>query len=210
MRTKTLLIAAAALVAGIVSSNAQPVFSQNVVGYVNISIPANQLTLVANPLDDGTNTATSLGGALPNKSTIQTWNGSGYNASSKGGGVWTVNFALPPGVGFFVKSPTALTNTFVGNVVTQVGGNATNALPAGALVLLGSITPYTGDLTDTNLDLGPTLANKSTVQVWNGTGFTASSKGGGSFNTPLTLSVGQGFFVKSATTTNWVQTLPAQ
>ena len=71
---KTLLIAAAALAAGVVTSQAQ-VYSANVVGYVNAVIPANQLTLVANPLDDGTNTVTSLGASLPNKSSIQVWNG---------------------------------------------------------------------------------------------------------------------------------------
>src|SRR5665213_3609351 len=129
MRTKTLLIAAAALVAGIATSNAQ-VYSQNVVGYVNVTVPANTLVLTANPLDDGTNTTTSLGAALPNKSQIQIWNGSGFTATSKAGGVWSPNLSIPVGTGFFVKSPTAITNTFVGNVIVPSGGSGTNALPA--------------------------------------------------------------------------------
>jgi hypothetical protein len=209
MKAKTLLIAAAALVAGVVSSEAQ-VYSANIVGYVNAVIPANQLTLVANPLDDGTNTITSLGAALPNKSQVQVWNGSGYTVSSKGAGVWNNNLSIPVGTGFFVKSPNAITNTFVGNVAVAPGGSTTNALPSGALVLVGSTIPYTGDLTDTNLNLGPSLPNKSQVQVWNGTGFTVSSKGAGVWNTPLTLSAGEGFFVKSASAANWTQVLPAQ
>jgi hypothetical protein len=208
MRTKTLLIAAAALVAGVASSEAQ-VYSANIVGYVNAIIPANQLTLVANPLDDGTNTITSLGAGLPNKSQVQIWNGAGYNGSSKAAGAWTVNLPIPVGTGFFVKSPTAITNTFVGNVVTPTGGSATNSLPAGSLVLVGSMIPYSGDLTDTNLNLGPSLPNKSQIQVWNGTGFVGSSKAAGSWTVPFTLTVGEGFFVKSASATNWVQTLPA-
>ena len=38
MRTKTLLFAAAALAASITASQAQTVYSQNVVGYINITV----------------------------------------------------------------------------------------------------------------------------------------------------------------------------
>jgi hypothetical protein len=206
MRTKTLLLAVAALAAGIVSSEAQNVYSANVVGYINVPFPAGQLTLVANPLDDGTNTTTSLGQALANKSTIQIWNGSGYTASTKVSGTWTPNLSIPVGTGFFVNSKTAITNTFVGNVVVLSGGSGTNSLPAGTLVLVGNEIPYTGDLTDTNVNLGPSLANKSTIQVWNGSGFTASTKVSGTWTPDLTLSAGEGFFVNSKTATNWVET----
>ncbi len=41
---KTLLIAAAALVAGVISSEAQ-VYSANIVGYVNVVMPANSIGL---------------------------------------------------------------------------------------------------------------------------------------------------------------------
>jgi len=208
MKAKTLLIAAAALAATVISSEAQ-VYSQNVVGYVNVSLPAGQLVLLSNPLDDGTNTVTSLGAALANKSTVQIWNGTGYTASSKGAGVWTTNLSIPVGTGFFVKSQTAITNTFVGNVVPFSGISITNSLPAGQLVLVGSTVPFSGgNLTDTNVNIGPSLANKSTIQVWNGTGFTASSKGAGVWTTNLSLAVAQGFFVKSQTAASWVQTAP--
>jgi hypothetical protein len=60
MRTKTLLLSAVALAAGIVSSFAQPVFSINVVGYYNSTVPggvnggrlmfANQLSNSANDI----------------------------------------------------------------------------------------------------------------------------------------------------------------
>ena len=55
MRTKTLLLSAAALVAGALASQAQSnVYSANVVGYANVVIQGNgQFTLVANPFDDG-------------------------------------------------------------------------------------------------------------------------------------------------------------
>jgi hypothetical protein len=60
MRTKTLLLSAAAMAAGLVSSVAQSnVYSVNVVGYVNQVLPAGTLVAVANPLDNGTNTLDS-------------------------------------------------------------------------------------------------------------------------------------------------------
>jgi hypothetical protein len=205
MKTKTLLIGAAVLAAGVLSSQAQ-VYSQNVVGYVNVVLPSGQFALVSNPLDDGTNTVTSLGAALANKSTVQIWNGSGFTIASKGGGVWNTNLSIPVGTGFFVKSATAVTNTFVGSVAM----GSTNSLPAGLFALVGSTVPYAGDLTDTNVNIGPTLPNKSTLQVWNGSGFTIASKGGGVWNTNLSLSVAQGFFVKSASAVDWVQPAPGQ
>jgi hypothetical protein len=207
MRTKTLLIAAAALAATVISSEAQ-VYS-GVVGYVNVVMPAGQFALVANPLDDGTNTTTSLGQTLANKSAIEIWNGSGFTGSSKAGGVWTPDLSIPPGTGFFVNSKTAITNTFVGSVDTLPGASTTNFIPAGVFVLAGSTIPFTGDLNDTNLNLGSTLANKSAIEVWNGNGFTGSSKAGGVWTPNLTLSAGEGFFIQSKTATNWVQTLPS-
>jgi hypothetical protein len=205
---KTLLITAAALAAGVVTSQAQ-VYSANIVGYVNVVMPANQFVLVSNPLDDGTNTTTSLGQNLANKSSIQVWNGGGFTAANKAGGVWTPDLSIPVGTGFFVDSKTLITNTFVGNVIVGPGGSTTNSLPAGVFVLAGSAIPYSGDLNDTNLNLGPTLANKSSIQVWNGNGFDAANKAGGIWTPNPTLSVGEGFFINSKTATNWVQTLPA-
>ena len=49
---KTLLMAAAALAAGIITSQAQPVYSQNIVGYVNQTFVSGYVN-VANPLDNG-------------------------------------------------------------------------------------------------------------------------------------------------------------
>ncbi len=63
MKTKTLLIAAAALAAGVISSQAQ-VYSANIVGYANVVCPASTLVLLANPLDNGTNTANDVFASL--------------------------------------------------------------------------------------------------------------------------------------------------
>src|ERR1035438_3600699 len=52
MRTKTLLIAAAALAVGVASSMAQT-YSLNVVGYVNLPIAANHFWFLGNQLQTG-------------------------------------------------------------------------------------------------------------------------------------------------------------
>jgi hypothetical protein len=207
---KTLLIAAAALVAGVVSSNAQ-VYSANIVGYVNATCPSGALVLLSNPLDDGTNQANDLLSSLPNKSTIQIWNGTSFSPLTKTSSGFAGNPSLPVGAGFFVKSASNFTNTFVGNVVPAPGGNsATNALPASALVLVGSALPVSGNFNDvgTNaFNLNATLPNKSTIQIWNGSGFSPLTKTSSGFSGNPAYSVGQGFFVKSASAVSWVQTL---
>jgi len=216
MKTKTLLIAAAALTAGVISSEAQ-VYSQNVVGYANVVIKGGgAYTLVANPFDDGNgNQLTNLLAGLPNKSQVVTWNGSSYDgAINKGGGVWGATVPLPPGVGFFVKNGISTspdyTNTFVGTIVAPVGSSVTNVLPA-AFSLVGSQLPYAGDATvDTNINLGTTLANKSQLISWNTSAQVfdgAVNKGGGIWGAPFNVSVGQGFFVNNKAGTNWSQTL---
>jgi hypothetical protein len=146
MRTKTLLLSAAAVAAGVASLKAQSnVYSLNVVGYVNVSLAAG-FNMIENPLDDGagdivTNTfdhmANGLGVSLPAGSTLYPWAGSTYGNpieyfSSYGwydsnlGGYATNKFA--PGTGFFVNLPSATNFTFVGNVLQ---GTATNNLNAG-------------------------------------------------------------------------------
>jgi len=95
MKTKTLLIAAAALAAGVVSSQAQ-VYSQNIVGYVNTAIPGNNaLTLINNPLvgPNGTNGASQVLTGLNQASggeSLYVWTGSGYYVYTyQGAGVGT-------------------------------------------------------------------------------------------------------------------------
>jgi hypothetical protein len=135
------------------------------------------------------------------------WNGSGFDNSQKTASGWTVNFSIPPGVGFFLNSSADYTNTYVGNVAAAPGGSATNSLPGGALALVGSKLPYAGDLNDTNINLN--LPNKSSVSVWNGNGFDNSQRTASGWTVALPLSVGEGFFVNSSSAFDWVQTLPA-
>jgi hypothetical protein len=227
MRTKTLLLSAAALVAGILSSQAQSnVYSANVVGYVNIVSLANSNTPVANPLDlDGVNNITNVLANAPKGTLVQVWNGAGFDAvsrSSFGAGAWSANAAtnnIPPGKGFFIKTPVTFTNVFVGNVVPSNGGTNNVALTAGLLQFVGSVLPVGGTITNdvdqgqNALNLGSALAKGSLIQVWNGAGYTAASRGSfgaGAWSSNLTFSVGQAFFVKAGASTNWSQSLNLQ
>ena len=222
MKTKTLLIAAAALAATVISSEAQ-VYSQNVVGYVNVVVPQSPgWACVANPFDvDGVNNITNVLASAPKGATIQLWTASGFsvvvtrNAFS---GAWSPSAAttfIPPGVGFMIKGATAFTNTFVGSVVAPAPGTNSLPLSSSVLQLVGSPIPFAGGLTGvgdngTNaLNLGDALPKGSQIQTWNNGFALAATKNAfsGVWSANPTISVGQGFFVKPGSATNWVQTL---
>lgn len=189
MRTKTLLIAAAALAAGIASSVAQSnVYSLNVVGYVNKTLTGGgRYTAVANPLNSTNNTVSGLGLlALPNSSKILKWN-TGitdfdiYNKTSFG--VWSPNPAavtVNPGEGILIYiSGADVTNTFVGEVLQ---GSLTNSLPtgyqmvgnkvpdAGVINTLGLVPPNSSKVYKFNSSLGTVgdwdIYNKTSFGVW--------------------------------------------
>ena len=227
MKSKTLLIAAAALAAGVMSSSAA-VYSQNIVGYVNIDLVGQgKYTLVANPLDNGNgNQLTNLLATLPAGSKVLTWNGSGYNQYANVGGNWNGglnNTALNPGSGFFVANGKVtggpypdITNTFVGSVAVLSGGSATNAIPL-LYSLQGSPIPLAGSLAlsgtstgDTNFACGANLTAGSRILTWNPTtqGYNQYTKAGGIWNGTAPVNVGDGFFLynKNGPVTNWVQT----
>jgi hypothetical protein len=214
MRTKTSLLTAAVAAAGVASSMAQ-VYSVNTVGYVNVVAKGGAFTLVANPLDDGTNTISSIAAALPNKSSAQIWNGAGFTGASKTAGAWSPNLSIPVGTGFFVSLPAGanVTNTFVGTVIPNSGSSVTSSVPAG-FSLVGTVLPVSGDLVASGagtLNLGPSLPNKSSIQTWDNSGsgaFVGSSKAAGVWTPNQTINPGQGFFINSPTATNWVQSLP--
>jgi len=217
-------MAAAALAVGIATSNAQ-VYSANVVGYVAVTPTANQYALWCNPLDlDGVDCITNVFSTAPKGTIIQLWNGTGFTTVSRaliGAGAWSANAGtnyVYPGVGFFISTPSAWTNTFVGTVIPTGGATNTTALTANIYTLVGSTLPVSGTITNAvdqgpnTLNLGSCLAKGSIIQIWNGSGFTTVSRaliGAGIWSTNPTITVGEGFFLSSPATTNWQQTLSA-
>lgn len=211
MRTKTLLLSAAALAAGFASAQAQSnVYSANIVGYVTVTNPAGAFVLLANPLDNGTNDLASLLPGAPNGSQVYVFSGGNLNLSTKAKGVWGPNPVVPPGNGFFYSSPAVGTNTFVGNVA-----GFSNAIPvqAGITRLAGSPIPFTGTLNDagTNtMNLG-SLPNGSTINYFDNTGtLVQATKAKGVWSPNPTIPVAGGFYINSPSTTNVVQILNLQ
>jgi hypothetical protein len=209
MRTKTLLLTAAALAAGLATSMAQSnVYSVNVVVYINKTFADNSLEMVQNPLNDQTNTLNSTLINLGSGSVAYVWNGAGYDISTRGKAVWNPDLSIPTGVGLFVKrSGTVGTNTFVGSVVAESGKSVTNKLTANMLTMTGSLIPYADTLNSTN-GLGLVGApSGSVIYQWNGSGYTISTRGKAVWNPDLTIGVGEGFFIKASSDYDWVQTL---
>jgi len=209
MRTKTLLLSAAAMVAGLISAQAQSnVYSANIVGYVSVTNAANQYALFALPLDTGSNSLNGILPTAPTGATALTWNGAGYTTSTKTPAGWNPNQNIAPGQGFFLRSSVSATNTFVGSVLVPNGGSTTNTLTSGIYALVGSPIPYSDSLNGTNLNL--TVGTGSTALTWNGAGYVTSTKTPAGFNPNQNITPGQGFFVRTSGTTNWVQTLNVQ
>jgi len=232
MRTKTLLIAAAALAATVISSEAQ-VYSANVVGYVNVTFPPGANTLVTTPLTTGNDKLTNvITGPLPGATTILFWNaGLGSFTSLTYSGPpsnrhWTDsssvnqdNTLIPPGTAYFINCGGAgYTNTYVGSVVAASATTVTNSLNTG-LLAVGSLIPYAGPVTNAAaLNLIPPGA--TTIQLWDSVSqsYTSYTYSGPAANRTWkdsannvvvpTLNVGQGFFISPGASYNWTQTLP--
>jgi hypothetical protein len=233
MRTKTILLGAAIIAAGALTSMAQSnVFSLNVVGYINRTIPGNaQYALVANQLDTGNNVFTNLFQTLPVGSKVLKWTGVSFSTSQRVGfgSGWSPAAAgtntLNPGEGAFVQSPTGsapLTNTFVGNVPGLVSTGSTNPTYTATFTnafgtgfsMRGDPEPEASDATTLGLTAAvPALATnpKNTILIWNeGTQsystFTRVTFGAGWTPSVPSLQVGQGFFFNTTAPGSWTHT----
>lgn len=211
-----MLLAAAALTLGLLSASAQSnVYSVNIVGYVNRPIQGNaNYTLIANPLSSPTNTYDGvLKAGLPVGWTVSRWNGAGFNNATRTsfGTGWSPTAAgtnsFGPGQAVFILAPSgaaAITNTFVGNVMT---GSFTNSLPTG-LSMIGNIIADGGSVT--NIALVP--PSGTTIQKWKEDGVggyltsTKTSFGAGWTPSVPSIDVGQGFFINPSAPYNWVRT----
>jgi hypothetical protein len=235
MRTKTLLIAAAALAAGVITSQAQPVYSQNIVGYVNTTLPPSAYSLVEAPLNlDGTNTADNVLTCLQAGDNLLLWSGTsflvyqyfglgvGFNWQYPDGSYHTTGPVIPPGTGFFYQngSTSNETNTFVGSVVLT---NFVN-FPASEYSVIGSTPSIAFQADGTNSPL-PLQAGDN-VLLWNagtqsfleyqyyglGVGFNWQYPDGSYQTTGPTVPVGSAFFYQNGSTAaeTWTNTFTVQ
>jgi hypothetical protein len=225
---KTLLIAAAALAASVISSRAQ-VYSQNIVGYVNVPLTANTIALVSPALDyDGTGTNSTYDSVFPSPAigdVIFTFNGTAFTAATykvgahNAGTNWFIGTAnvgtssLNVGQGLFYLPAATETATIVGTALT---GTVTNSFfPApGKTALLSSASPIGGGITSV---LGYQPGIGDVIFTYNGS-YTAYTYKVGAHNagtnwfvgttaTEPNISVGQGFWLTPAGANSWVETV---
>jgi hypothetical protein len=235
MRTKV-LICAAALAASLASSMAQNVYSLNVVGYVNVTLPSKQFTGVANPLDASMGGTIATGNdmtnlfnintapLLANGSSIATFNSSisdynpsiSYVALSK---KWGSNFSMPPGHGalFYNNGSAATVVTFTGQV--PQGTYNVTTLGSKQFSLVGSPIPIGGNITNSTTVAGLVPANgdnvatfNSAISDWNpSAGWVQLSKKWGT-TASSTIGVGQAFlyYNNGGAANNWVSNFTVQ
>jgi len=214
MRTKILLTAAAALVAGLVSSNAQ-IYSANVVGYMTVQL-TNGFTMVANQLDlDGTGTNngiyTVVGTNMPNLAQVEAWNGNGFSPSkfSTGTHKWSANNqlftnAMSIGSGFFVQSSVNTNFIEIGNVI-----QGTNMIPISVgFQVISPTAPLSGGI---HTVFGYNPSKLDNVEVWNGNGFSPHKWSGTSFSSgePV-FSPGQSMFLQAVSNNVWTNIFVVQ
>jgi len=235
MRTKTILMSALLGAIGTVSAMAQTnVYSQNAVGYINVTIYSGY-NLISCPLltspDQTLNTlfpnGTGTGGPY-NGDTIYFFSAAnGYSSTQgkvvgTGGTGWSAGAStniISPGEGIWFFNAGATTNvTFVGTVPT---GPMTNAVQTG-YNLISSVVPMSGDLYSnsisafTNVNLGDTLyvfdpTQQTYTFSYQTVNPTIAHNGGSPWKAsaggdPVIPNVGEAFFYFTAgSTINWVE-----
>lgn len=121
MRTKTKILSAVALAAGLLSSHAQ-VFSANVVGYYNISVPKGKEAFISMQLPGGATGTDSLindqlTNGIPDGSSLGLWNGSTF-----------IIYTYFVGFGWFDPASNLATNSLApGQGALFVNGDPANA-----------------------------------------------------------------------------------
>jgi hypothetical protein len=182
---KTLLLAAAALALSGISSQAQ-VYSQNIVGYANVTTPnSGSFYSVAVPFKMGVSNGANevFGSSLPEFSSILVWDAGAqtfnfYQTFSGSATGWADSgFAdaqpptLPVGKAFFLNPSAPVTNTFAGAIVVNVGTSNNMALPSsGVFYMVSPTVPYAGSVTNGNNSSGGVNLNGlpefSSLLIW--------------------------------------------
>jgi hypothetical protein len=213
MRTKTLLLTAAVIAAGMAASQAQ-VYSVNAVGYVNLALPSGY-SIIANPLNGTNNLLSTVLPNVPNNTAIYRFNPATQSFLDAnvffvdaGVGIWFPDGPLPPGEGAFIQLPSASTLTFVGEVPQ---GNLVNPIPSN-FSLRSSIVPQAGGLSSA---LAYTAADGDTVYQWDrtnqqyapGLSYFVDAGVGVWFPSEPNIAVGEGFFIQNTgAARNWTRT----
>lgn len=202
--------------ASVISSFAQNVYSVNVVGYITLTL-TNTYTMIANQLDDGAgNYATNLFSAAPPGMIFSKFTGTGYANLTKTASSWsgTTSLSCAPGEGLFVKkpvNPASVNLTLVGEVLQ---GDLVNGVVPG-YDIYGCMVPQQGGVSSIHnypRTTGDLLSRYTGTGYRNYTvvpGTTGSGTNKWSPSEPV-IDVGEGFWIRGMTTTNWTRTFQVQ
>ncbi len=210
MRIKTLLAVAALTAAGLATSMAQNVYSLNVVGYYNVTVPAGKYALIANQLVQTNSTVANVLASVPAGTTVLKWTGTGFAPNTYNGpdiGWDDPTMTVQPGEGFFIQNTTTsdFTVTFVGEVDQN---SETIQLTAGKYSLVSLFTPQQGDI---QADFGYTPNDGDTILPWSGSSYSPDSYAAGiGWDYPPVVHVGDGFFIKPAKDNTWTRQFTVQ
>jgi hypothetical protein len=217
MRIKTLLAASLAAVAIPAMAADVPVYSQNIVGYVNLPIKEG-FNLVANQLDaDGTGvnnwTTNVFGSQLPINTIVYAYNGTGYDqgtySSNKLTKVvkWTASPNVNPGRALWVQVPTGALGGQTQQVVTVgqvLQGPLVNPYMGNAAAKFGfvaSMIPVAGSI-QTNMNYQPKV--NDIFFKYNGVGYDQTTYSSNKLTKVVkwtagepTVNVGQGFWLQA-------------
>jgi hypothetical protein len=183
------------------------VYSVNAVGYINVTVNPNALSIVANQLNTGGNTLAEVIPNAPDGTIVYLYSqAAGFTPAVRDFGEWGTpgTTVIAPGSAFFVanNAATPLTQTFVGEVPQ---GALTTPLQNG-LNLIGSQVPQAGKL---GADLGFPGVDGDILYQWNpATGGYKDANiydfGAWSLGDP-DIAVGEGFWVSKNGAGNWTR-----
>ena len=218
---KTLLAAAAILAVGSLASQAQ-VYSQNIVGYYNVTLPGSTFVMVSGQLinSDGSNSVNHVitTGLASGIAQLLTWNGSSfdywtyYNDSDAGGPglggfydastgtIYSTN-TVAPGQGVFVNNGTAGTTVTVVGTVPQ--GAFSTTLPNG-LSIYSLNVPVATNVDSAAIGL-PLTSSVDQLLIWNGNGYDYYTY----YNDSDAGGAGLGGFYDASTGTTNISKIPA-
>jgi len=188
------------------------VYSLNVVGYYNVTVPANSMQMIANQFNTTNNTLAALIPAPPvNSQFFKYVTGTGYSVSTfdEFDLVWSPDGAstLNPGEGgFFMNAGgTPLTLTFVGEVPQ---GSLTNAIPDGYSIR-SSMVPQAGTVDALGF---PPVANDQIFKFVSGSYQVYTFDEFDLVWAPSlpSVDVGESFFVSKVGAANWVRNFTVQ
>jgi hypothetical protein len=222
MRTKVLL-GLAALVVGLSTAVAQNVYSLNVVGYVNVTLTANQLSFLSlpvAPVDGNFNiTNTIVLNDAQDGAALYKWAGTGWDPNLYlwyAGIGWSPNTVLSNGTAFFLLPAASGTLTFVGQVPQ---GALSYKIPAGLSTLANQV-PVSANFP------GASVGNDGdAIYLWNatthgwsstlwlyyaGTGWDNGAQPGNSTNGPALNPADGVFYANSGSAISFTQNFTVQ